>query len=64
VFARLIEDDKPEQVRGGWRARDTLFADWPALIAQADARTPERPTTPIPRRPASLNGAPGSSPSI
>jgi beta-lactamase class D len=35
VFARLIEDDKPEQVRGGWRARDTLFADWPTLVAQA-----------------------------
>ena len=42
VFARLIEDDGPEQPRAGWRARDTLFADWPALMAQADARTPER----------------------
>jgi beta-lactamase class D len=38
VFARLIEDDGPEKVRGGWRARDTLFADWPALMAQAHAQ--------------------------
>jgi beta-lactamase class D len=37
VFARLLEDDKPEKVRGGWRARDTLFADWPALMAKAQA---------------------------
>lgn len=35
VFARLVEDEKPEQVRAGWRARDTLFADWPTLMAQA-----------------------------
>lgn len=38
VFARLVEDEKPEQVRGGWRARDTLFADWPTLMAQAHAQ--------------------------
>ena len=35
VFARLLEDDKSEQVRAGWRARDSLFADWPTLMAQA-----------------------------
>jgi beta-lactamase class D len=35
VFARLIEDDGPERVRGGWRARDTLFADWPTLMTEA-----------------------------
>jgi beta-lactamase class D len=33
VFARLIEDDQPERVRAGWRARDALFADWPTLVA-------------------------------
>ncbi len=40
VFARLIEDERPEQarVRAGWRARDTLFADWPTLMAQARRR--------------------------
>jgi beta-lactamase class D len=38
VFARLIEDDQPERVRAGWRARDTLFADWPTLMAQASSR--------------------------
>ncbi len=37
VFARLLEDDKPEQVRAGWRARDTLFADWPSLMVQAQS---------------------------
>jgi beta-lactamase class D len=37
VFARLIEDDQTESVRAGWRARDTLFADWATLMAQATA---------------------------
>jgi beta-lactamase class D len=43
VFARLIEDEdedaRPQRVRAGWRARDTLFADWPTLMAQALSRS-------------------------
>ena len=31
VFARVIEDERPEAIRAGLRARDTLVADWPAL---------------------------------
>jgi beta-lactamase class D len=42
VFARLIEDDKTESVRAGWRARDALFADWPALMAQASSQAVAR----------------------
>jgi beta-lactamase class D len=38
VFARLIEDDGPEPVRAGWRARDTLFAEWPGLMARASSQ--------------------------
>jgi beta-lactamase class D len=41
VFARLIEDEQTERVRAGWRARDTLFADWPALVAQASSSSSE-----------------------
>ncbi len=32
VFARVIEDERPEQVRAGLRARDMLLADWPTLV--------------------------------
>ena len=42
VFARLIEDETPEQskqVRAGWRARDGLYADWPELMAKASSKT-------------------------
>jgi beta-lactamase class D len=31
VFARVIEDERREDVRAGLRARDALVADWPAL---------------------------------
>ena len=31
VFARVIEDQRREDVRAGLRARDALVADWPAL---------------------------------
>jgi beta-lactamase class D len=31
VFARVIEDERSEDVRAGLRARDALIADWPAL---------------------------------
>jgi beta-lactamase class D len=34
VFARLIEDERREDSRAGLRARDTLAADWPGLLAQ------------------------------
>jgi beta-lactamase class D len=37
VFARLIEDEGPEKVRAGWRARDSLFDDWPALMTRASS---------------------------
>jgi beta-lactamase class D len=37
VFARLIEDEQPTRPRAAWRARDSLFADWPALMAQASS---------------------------
>jgi beta-lactamase class D len=39
VFARLIEDEGPEPVRAGLRARDALLADWPALMATNRAST-------------------------
>jgi beta-lactamase class D len=31
VFARVIEDERREDVRAGLRARDALVADWPGL---------------------------------
>jgi beta-lactamase class D len=33
VFARLVEDDQPERVNAGFRARDALLSEWPALVA-------------------------------
>ena len=32
VFTRVIEDERPERVRAGLRARDMLLADWPTLV--------------------------------
>jgi beta-lactamase class D/catechol 2,3-dioxygenase-like lactoylglutathione lyase family enzyme len=43
VFARLIEDEQTERVRAGWRARDTLFADWPALMAPTSSSSSSAP---------------------
>jgi beta-lactamase class D len=54
VFARLFEDDGPEKVRGGWRARDTLFADWPSLMGQAKA-SPQAGARNLPPEPASAS---------
>ena len=31
VFARVIEDERREDIRAGLRVRDALVADWPAL---------------------------------
>lgn len=47
VFARLLEDEGPEKVRAGWRARDTLFADWPSLMAQAQGQAKTSASAPI-----------------
>jgi beta-lactamase class D len=33
VFARLLEDDRSERISAGFRARDSLLSDWPALVA-------------------------------
>ena len=33
VFARLIKDDMPVEAPGGLRARDSLLADLPQLLA-------------------------------
>jgi len=32
VFVRLLEDQQPERVNAGLRARDALLGDWPALV--------------------------------
>jgi beta-lactamase class D len=32
VFARLLEDERPERVNAGLRARDALLGDWAALM--------------------------------
>jgi beta-lactamase class D len=38
IFARLIEDSGPEPVSAGLRARDTMLADVPVLLRQANGR--------------------------
>ena len=38
VFARLLEDDGPEPVSAGLRARDSMLADLPVLLRQTDGR--------------------------
>jgi catechol 2,3-dioxygenase-like lactoylglutathione lyase family enzyme len=62
VFARLIEDETAEQskqVRAGWRARDTLYADWPKLMASPpSAARAQAPTQQSPSPIAGLDHIP------
>jgi beta-lactamase class D len=34
VFARLLEDEQPERVNAGLRARDALLSDWASLMTR------------------------------
>jgi beta-lactamase class D len=52
VLARLVEDEQPEPVRAGLRARDSLLADWLALVAAHRYRAGVDPRAPAASHPA------------